>query len=874
MWYKYEIPLFFIFIMTEKSFERDFSTGLFSQSNDDQSASSTHKVDFAERWSVWKTLCFRSAGFPASLIEGIVCDKAAKAVDRLLDCENAYIEKKKNALQICIDNIKVSSAAERKAWRRLEKLLKQERIPAPPEKAPEFAKILTELSCTLNESLLAKKTARNIFQESEIITTKFLQGIARNSKFREAIIWQNHEVLHNAINSYLQMNIADRSRVKRRRELIIASYLQRYCLKNDSIGFFGPVGWCEIKKDLKLLQFNHGKELVRERKVFFEYWAIGSLARSMSRDPEMFEWLTPRLHPFYHMEKSLLIDLSGRSQPLSQENVKLLGCCDGIKSIRNIALDLSTGHSPLFASVKQVLRRLKRLLKNNVIVADLNIPVAPFPEKILRNRLAQISDISLRKRMTAQVEEVVSAFEAVKSAAGNEAALDKAMSQLEECFVNHTGKKHTRAEGKTYAGRTLVYEDCLRDVDMSIGPDFLAGFSQSLAPLLKSARWYSYNVGLNFQKKFMEIYRQYAHQLNTEVIPLGLMFKQLRKARFAVVDSVVKDFKERWASVLLNEPSQKQVEFSSAFLRERVDDIFDAPAPGWPSARFISPDIMIAAQDAAAIEQGNYTVILGEIHIGNTINQRTFLPFVSSQEEVFKNYRYDQPFQKFVSVFHEDQWCTRTIVDADLPHDLEIALHATPSWRGQNQVFPISALVVIQNGDGMHVQTRDGKHKFNLADFFHFFLRHYSNVSFGLLPAVAHIPRIVTSTFILHREAWRFSVKDLYFCKEKSSFARFIEVTRWAQKAGLPLQFFVRFESEAKPVYINLKSQVLVDLLVKGIRKQFKDDPDSGILFTEMLPATDELWFTDSTGEKYTCELRLVAVDQCQWREIPWRKIK
>jgi hypothetical protein len=31
----------------------------------------------------------------------------------------------------------------------------------------------------------------------------------------------------------------------RRWVLVIANYLQRYCLKNDTIGFYGPVGWAD-----------------------------------------------------------------------------------------------------------------------------------------------------------------------------------------------------------------------------------------------------------------------------------------------------------------------------------------------------------------------------------------------------------------------------------------------------------------------------------------------------------------------------------------------------------------------------------------------------------------------------------------------------
>ena len=39
---------------------------------------------------------------------------------------------------------------------------------------------------------------------------------------------------------------AKRNSQQRQHEALVASYLQRYCAKNDSIGFFGPVGWSQI----------------------------------------------------------------------------------------------------------------------------------------------------------------------------------------------------------------------------------------------------------------------------------------------------------------------------------------------------------------------------------------------------------------------------------------------------------------------------------------------------------------------------------------------------------------------------------------------------------------------------------------------------
>ena len=110
-----------------------------------------------------------------------------------------------------------------------------------------------------------------------------LQAVARDPAFREAVTWQNPAALANAV-----VKVADGSSSKpsraRQREEIVASYWQRYCGKNDTIGFFGPLAWGRVTDGGTPLRVRSGA-LVRERSVHFEAWPIQALAQSL--DPEL-----------------------------------------------------------------------------------------------------------------------------------------------------------------------------------------------------------------------------------------------------------------------------------------------------------------------------------------------------------------------------------------------------------------------------------------------------------------------------------------------------------------------------------------------------------------------------------------------------------
>ena len=65
---------------------------------------------------------------------------------------------------------------------------------------------------------------------------------------REAVAWQNRHALTTGIDVLVRHGPEPdkRNGQHRQHEALVASYLQRYCAKNDTIGFFGPVGWSQI----------------------------------------------------------------------------------------------------------------------------------------------------------------------------------------------------------------------------------------------------------------------------------------------------------------------------------------------------------------------------------------------------------------------------------------------------------------------------------------------------------------------------------------------------------------------------------------------------------------------------------------------------
>ena len=103
------------------------------------------------------------------------------------------------------------------------------------------------------------------------------------------------------------------------------------------------------------------------------------------------------------------------------------------------------------------------------------------------------------------------------------------------------GASATRRGGETYAGRTLVFEDCRRDVKLELGRAVLDRAGPALALVLDSARWYSHAIATRYRVALRRVFDELAAE-HDEVVPY-VRFHERVVPLFAgeIVGEIVRD---------------------------------------------------------------------------------------------------------------------------------------------------------------------------------------------------------------------------------------------------------------------------------------------------------------------------------------------
>ena len=224
-----------------------------------------------------------------------------------------------------------------------------------------------------------------------------LAEVAADPQFADAVIWQNRSAYRTAVAKIAGRGTQPGNR-RRQRDGVVAGYWQRYCSKNDTIGFFGPLAWGTIRDDGPALAV-HSRGLLGAREVHFETWCLEALARMI--DP------------------SLVVPLNRRPE---------------------IELRLQLERRGLDAGLQQLAR-------------------------------------------------LEAARAAVCEAAGGEALL-AALDAFDACFEELTGAQPIPTEERAEGGRTPLYLDCMRDLDVELGPALVAELATTLPLLLEASRWW------------------------------------------------------------------------------------------------------------------------------------------------------------------------------------------------------------------------------------------------------------------------------------------------------------------------------------------------------------------------------------------------
>ena len=718
--------------------------------------------------------------------------------------------------------------------------------------------------------------------ERDAFDTRFADAAARSSRvaweiagdplFREAVTWQNPSAA-TALDGLLRDGPAPdpatrnkKSRYRRRiREELVARYWQRYCAKNESVGFFGPVSWIRLDPDAQGAQVKPGGGLVRDRRVWFEHWALAAFAEALAADPAVRPHLPLRLCPHLSVRDGRVLRPAQAPVELTPTEAAALAACDGVRSATRVAAGLVADPDVLLRKESDAFVLFARLVERGLVTWGLDLPVSPDAERVLAEALGRLEDGA----PLAAFDRLRAARDAVAGAAGDPARLAAALSTLDDVFTDVAGRPARRRAGEMYAGRALCYEDTVRDLDAVLGGPVLAAIAAPLELLLRSVRWLSAAIADAYSATLRGIYDDLAAELGTAAVPAGPLWYLAQEPLFGgtarPADAVTAEFVRRWASVFgAVGPGVERIDLCSDEVAAAVAALFPAERPGWSGARLHSPDLSICARSVEAINRGEFSVVLGELHAAwHTFDCAFFVLAHEDPGRLRTARRRDLGAGRALLLHPPDfpRLTGRLARCLDDPADIQLAFTGAPG-ADPGRVLPITALTVAPAPGGELVATAPDGRCWPLIELFGELVAMHTVEAFKLVGTDAHTPRITIDRLVVARRTWRTTIGESGLAGATEFPDRFLAARRWRAALGLPDRVFVKIATETKPVFVDFAAPRYVSAFCAMVRSARIAGGD-GVRLTvsEMLPDTGQAWLPDADGRRYFSELRLQVRD-------------
>jgi hypothetical protein len=677
--------------------------------------------------------------------------------------------------------------------------------------------------------------------------------LVRDELLSEAIGLSNPDALDRieslAKTDPLVLNARNRQRMR-----LYWMYLQRLCAKNDTCSYFGPISWGRVASGDEADCYEVQDTLPNgDRRIFFEHWFVQKLADILSCEPGVRQILPLALNPGIRIEGQTLRLPVDKVVPLARIQLDTL-----LRIERHQACG-----TPLTLKDLKNDSFVEKMVTKGVIIAQVVVPtVQKYPLKWLIDYLSKLDDGQEKGLWITRLSQLDVARKNAECHFGKSRAdiLAKAAEG-----ASAWGVDLVRKTGNMYVGRFPTYEDACRRVFLNLSRDTAKRLEKDLSPLLKAYSRLVDRVAADLDDAYAAILSGFSRLQPTGFISF---LQRLARAEDILTNIQGKQqamLETHWSRVDTFVNQHRGCEtcdkspFEVVFTPEGLDLFFETlpaspklvPALQWRHVH--SPDILLMAQNAAAVHAGNFLAVIGETHPGTyTVGQHVAAPFRSQNDE---------------SVVLEDLsqlLCSPAIMMCDpaetyqrsninlprCPQLFELVLPGQASRLPIEQTIPAADCEVEIGANCVELVVPNRGFRVPLLNVMP---GHLHKLVFGLarqLSGCSQPKRLRVGRAIFKRRTWELQVCELPFVKRPGEDATcFAKIVNWAGKMGLPRFVFVTFPQEPKPIYVDFRNPLAVDAFCKLC------SGSTTFSASEMLPAPTDLLFSDPRG-KFTSEFR------------------
>jgi len=377
-----------------------------------------------------------------------------------------------------------------------------------------------------------------------------LHELARLPLVQEAVFVSNPDMWHNVWRRYAAADAHSANAAARRVHRKAYTYLQRFCAKNETTSFFGPIGYGTFDPASSGVWLKRGNP--PRRTVYFAHWAVGELARAIRRDRRILPALTVTAVEPNALNGTLTDGLAGR---LLESGSATLG-------------ELAAGHGGLGAVVKD----LAPLLREGTVELGPHYATGHADEfGQLRLAVAELGGGwpgHLDQLEALRVEYEQTGFPQRADV----------LTKLESRFTELTGRPARRGGG-VYTDRLIVFEECASPYSVHLG----GMAAQRLSDAVQEALEFSAAYGESVRRRHRDwVTRRWPHDVAE--LPLSayaVSTDDSQGSRFDPYEPLVHG--------------------------QRL------PAPD-AVPRYALPDICLAASNVDSLAAGGFDVIVARVH--------------------------------------------------------------------------------------------------------------------------------------------------------------------------------------------------------------------------------------------------------------------